>query len=776
MKKRLIALLLAFSSLLGIMAGCGRDNDPEGGSGSQTPNAEQLSATTEGITRGQWITMLGQGMGMEEYIGASAYYSDIPSGSELYPYVQSSYEWGVLALEQEGAFRPDESATKGFIAATAMLSVGTISVEEGATEDEVLASAESNGILRLAGASWDDDALFVDGLDALEAAKRLYLDREEEEIIVSTVLDEVKDLNTTAVAGQIMVNGSEVTIPAAMAEDFSVGTVFVAPATAMDPYGVAMKVTNVVIQGDYAILQTEMPDLGEVFDELNVYGTGIPDVNNVILADGVSMGPTASNLVNGGRAGALSLDDMVYRGGQSQLAVPTKGLNLTFGVNFTKGTVSVAPNWENASLTIDRLMPESMRANGEIGLSPTDELGQLFEKSNFSAKSIAILPDENGNPRCDENGIEQVLTVTDKFKGSYEVTGSLDIKNLYVEVGVEFKKILGVPTDLKRVVVELNCDSEVNVALKGELNEEIKVAMVPIPVAGGIVTVDAEIILYLNASGEVQVKVEVSRNVKFEYTDGNFKRTQTGSQSRGIEATIEIEAGVEPSVTLKALGVELIDAKVKIGAKGSSGAKLRYGKTDEVIQEIGAFRLSTTFWGKIIVETEVALPVISLEVGGGKDTLANKLNITGKWDLVKAENAPVHWKPDALNREWPIWEYTFTIELEGEPEDIGDTSGGGSETTGDPYDTLMIDQIMLTMDPGNRVRLNIISFPAGESMADVRFATADYSVANVDQYGYVTAVGPGVTQVYAETASGAVQACVVTVTGVRTEFDSSDFL
>lgn len=784
MKKRLIAWLLVLSTLLGLLPGCGNDNnDPSNGEATenipqgQGPGPEQLSSPAHYITRGEWIGLLAQDMGMDEYLGESAYYTDISASSELYPYVQSSYEWGVLALETDSAFRPDEMATREFVAITAILSIGELSVEEGAAKDEILANATANGVVE--SSDWSGGVKIMEALNALEVTKKLYISLAEAEIIDVTFLDDILDLTGNA-DGQIVVSGSQVTMPAEMAANLDVGSVFIGPATAENPYGVAMKVTSVNGDGEYVYLETEEPDLGEVFDEINLHATGVPDADNIVVSEGVTLSSvTPADLSGTGHMGQItSLSSRSSKTSEIQAKPMAKGLSAELTVNFTKGTVSVKPGWDDNSVSVERLIPPELRAAGDIGMSP--DLGKLFERSLFTAKSIPI-KDVNGNVMVDKDGLEQVIQVSDKFSGSYEVTGTVALSDIYVTATVEFKKFWGIPTGLKRVVIELNYEASASLNFKGEIGEEISLAFMPIPIGGGF-SVNAEFVLHFNAEGEVSVSAKIGKNVKFEYSDGNIKKTQTGTQSVTGEFAVKAETGVGFKATLEALGIDVIDAEISALVELNVKSGLKYAEEEK--REVSGTTETITTTQKVFIylTTQASAPVVKLSVGT-KETLANKLNIKGTWTLLSAENAPLQWKPEWANKEWPLIELPTVETRELEPSEIesenpdGENGDNDDNASNNPYATLVIDQIMLTMDPGDVELLTFASFPTGESQADLSFATGDPNVAMVNRYGYITAVGGGSTQIFVETASGAVQSCVVTVSGdIVNDFTPDDFL
>lgn len=731
MTKRLIALILVMVIMSGILSGC-HNND------HNTQTEEDYN-----ITRGEWIAMLSEAMGMTDYANDDAYFSDIDSDDAIFSYVQSCHEWGVLEFEGEDQFHPDELATREFVAVTTALASSSIGSEDDISKDDVLEYAKQVGIIAEDGGASDSVSL-SDAQDAADTAVQVYLGASEESVVEIDFSDNVVDYSAID-SRAISINGSTAIMQADMAWDLTADSVFIAPGDEMNPFGVAMKVTEISFQDDYAIIQTVEPELEELFDSYKVYGSGTPSLVGVQTNPGVSMGETASNLSGVAEENAYYLDNLVYSGEAATVQDIANGLSFTFNLNFTKGTISVAPQWNDNKVTVERLIPEELRALGDIGMSPSDDLGKIFEKSNFNATTIPIRTDADGNPYLDSNGMEKVLTVSDKFKGGYELTGSISLNNVYVESGFEFKKVIGIPVGIKRAVVEVNCETKIDATFKGSLSEEITVAALPIPIAGGL-SVKMELVLYADINGELQVRAELSNNTKFEYNNGNLKRVTEKDASTSIEAAINLEVGAAPTVILKTFGIDIIDVKIKIGVHGESSAALQCGMTEKVVGDGNTTTDGYTLWGQVVLKTKVSLPVITLEVGT-KKTLANKLRLTGSWILVSKDNAPITWEPAALNQKWPL----FEIEIQGK---ISTADGNGNDPEGGSNywwatDTSQLDlkeYTILLNDTPYQLELDL----HGANVApEVYWDSDNSSVAVVDQNGLVTPKDSGFTTITA---------------------------
>lgn len=119
--RKLLAMLLIMTMGTSFLVGCGSAKTDE----SVISTEEEIS-----FTRGEWITGLASSLGMIEYTQEKAYFTDVDSNDEIFPYVQLATEWGLFE-ETGGAFEPEGKATREFVVATAVIAAETIEPSEG---------------------------------------------------------------------------------------------------------------------------------------------------------------------------------------------------------------------------------------------------------------------------------------------------------------------------------------------------------------------------------------------------------------------------------------------------------------------------------------------------------------------------------------------------------------------------------------------------------------------------------------------------------------------
>ena len=122
--KRLISLALAILTLFGCiscLSGC--------------------SPVSSTLTKGEWLSMLCDGFGMDSYQQQTPYAKTVASDSPYFGCVQTAFEWEIISDTQIDL---DALATKGFLAQTLVKCVGIKDIS-GMSDDEITQYAVDNG-------------------------------------------------------------------------------------------------------------------------------------------------------------------------------------------------------------------------------------------------------------------------------------------------------------------------------------------------------------------------------------------------------------------------------------------------------------------------------------------------------------------------------------------------------------------------------------------------------------------------------------------------------
>lgn len=766
--KRLISMLLVFAILFG-MVGCL--------SGCAPKNVA--------LSREEWIEQLSAEFGLDQFTDAEQAFSDIGPEDNIYANVQSCVEWGVLDNSKSKEFKPDEKALVSFAIDTALAAAGVDlngrSAEEFAREEGIISKAflDYNGSLTAQKAN-----------EVIDWAKGLYINREQEPVENVVLQDSVKDISASVSATQV--SDTAYKVEGAGASDVKSGDVIILPASKEYPSGLARKVVSIVNNADGSVTyETVEPSIEEVCADLEIATTVVPKKEDIVLADGVSWSVSSTGL---DELEGVKLVPLITSNEDAKVVqTASKGLDFTVNVNFTKGKLSLSENWANlfkttqddtgmvkASKEFNSLfgMGEKVTVGGEMGFSAqsglddTSKLGELFNKTS-------IIPDKNlfgKDPYDNTAAIEaykagemslddlkkeldltkdqqekEIASMTNKFKGSYEITGSLTIKNLYVEPEVKLKKVLGVPVGLDTLSVEVNYDVESTLKIKGKITEELTVCSCPVPVGGTGLVVNVQLILFADFNGELGVRAEISNNTKMEYSGGKFKRTAAKSSSLSADLSAQIDFGPGFKVDILFYGLKIIDTKVTAAVRLKFNAGLSLKTAYTVDEEAITINRSSDYTLKF----SGYVPIITLSIGQG-DSFANKLKLTFSWEIIGEKGAL---KFDIGQENALIWQETQVIKLRNEedPDDVV----GEDEKTFDPSDYLRLEEYYLRLDEKDEVKIAIENIPEGYTESELIWTAENPEIAVVNN-GVVTGKGYGSTIVSVKTADG-IYSCYIAV-------------
>ena len=679
-----------------------------------------------------------------------------------------------------------------YVAITAVYAVGSnVATYEGETkEDKALAYAIANNIVP-AGLDYDRYVTEEECQSILSSAKFLYLTQEVTPIDKVVVNEEVSDQRQTS---NIVSNGENKYVVSNLTPN--IDDVLIAPGTTENPDGVAIKVVSVLVNGDgtYTI-ETCTPEFHEVFDEIEYSGVAIPEFEDIVPASGVTIthtgggvSPVSYNSNSGPSVVSLSyspssnnnysLQNLAGNYKSDYAVIPLgigtskdQALSFTASFNFTKGTVSLSPQWGSQSLAIEQLLTET-------GASP--ELGEWFsKKSVFPDKSLFgsdpysndeaieaykkgvitadelrdalygvqksdenFVPDKNKPYVTSQSGEENIPNITNKFSGGYEIVGSVSITDLYVIPTYKIKtaKILGadtgIPTGIESFTVETNYGASVSLSVKGKLEEELTICSIPISL-GGVGTLTLEVSLYAELNGEISVKASITNNTKAEYKSGKTKKTCTRDSSAGAEAELEFEAGPNLSAQLSFCTIPFINVDISAAVNVKARHGLEY--YTEWVETDDAFIIERKTSHSYGINGYV--PIVKLKIGTDKNTLANKLNLKYTWTIVGPEgsNAPGAAVEFEIlpEKEVVLWQERLEIPINEEEQQEENNAGNESNGT----TNMVISSYYIYLSIGENAVVSI-EYPEGYDADDFTWSSSDGSIISVSD-GKVVANGPG---------------------------------
>lgn len=711
MRKRLISLLLLGAMLLTLLplSACGKKDG-------------------ETVSRGEWIAMLAETFGFDQYQSQLPYYSDVGQDDPLFPSVQSAAEWQVLCIFTGKELDPEAAVTKEEVASTAALSAGCPAAGTG--EDYDSAPAVDYAVEKQIIDS-DKDLKHKMTLEeceaALEAARTAYLTPSGEERAAAAPAEDLVDMGALP-EESFTVQGSDFIVPSEYAGgvtggrtavvetaegpvEVSVGETFVTAPTPEHPTGVAYKVAEIREEADGTLtIVTEDPALEDLFEELDVHMTVDADPDMIIWDPAFAGGASP---VAGGQPGSYSVT-FLSAGPQAE---PLKTWSKSASKDFSFGSGNFEKNWSNKN-------------SSAIGGGPG---AQALENSNFVYDKTPSIEDFAGGT----DSWTKNLTVENKFSGGYKITGNISINALTVSTDVQYKKtwLTKIPYGIETASVQVSSDITATLKLDGNLSEELRIAVIPVPIAATGLSVSIELYLYMDASGQLQVRAGLGANAKVEYRDKKIRQTATSNAHAEAEAAIEMDFGAKLRATLNALDiVKIMDADVSAG--GNLTASAYIDGSCEASEENGQTKL--TYKESMNIKADLYVPIVKVACGGS-GTLIGSLGIGGNWTVLGKEKAK-HF--ELLNYSWVFWEETVTTDKEGNVVDSETSSAGEDEGIGASDDTrLDLKSYTVTLQ-GESVQLEL-DLPAGTAAPDVVWTSDNPAVAAVDASGVVSPVSTG---------------------------------
>ena len=608
--KRIISIVLTITMTISILASCGLEH-------FTFEQGETEKEENQYVTRAEWAEILGIYFGMDTCLSTEPYFADVQPSDAAFAYVQSCTEWEVFGRE-ESNFNPDKEATVGFIIETA---VKASEVDYSEYESPLL-YAKLNGLEEKPSG---DYVTMEYAMKVADWALQEYENKPFKEYQNIEYKEGLINLS------EVTVNDDGTLSSNAAQSNLKVGDIVVTAPTQEDPYGVARKITSITYDTNgQAIIQTEQPEIGELFEELDFAYVGtVTDTSTIQLPEGVTLQntiPVSYKQIKQNASWFTRRNDSHY------VQTSSKGTNLSFSVNLEKGgkvTYSAAYNELKAAL--------------ELG--DNKEALKFFEDTGFAQLDDFKL-----------GGDVQTVKATDIYEKGWELQGTISLSNFYVQTEVKTKKALGVPYGIQSFEYEINYDVQKSVKYTGKIDEEITIATVPIPLGSTGITIDIEISVNGSANGEIEISAKVSNKSTVKYTEkSGYKKTQSSQSENAVQMSADFKVGLGGKATLKALGIKLIDFKLSVGIgfelSGKRTKVIRYEngvyKNDGGVAELeGAVEDYIT-----CIEGIGYYPTISLSLGT-KDTLANKVGIKLSWKIMDKSGASFKSQTVKLHYEW----------------------------------------------------------------------------------------------------------------------------
>lgn len=268
LKGLLCAVMLLFVLPL---TGCGRDGGVAAGGKS----------TEGGISRAEYIGMLGESFGYNAYVSETDIFTDVSSANQYYSEIQAAAEWQII--DSGETFEPDEAASISFALESAVRAIGTddIAASGAAIDMDNLVDFYVNNIARI---NLSDREAFI---DADSARQIIDYAKNYSTSLILPQITEIEFMEGVKPAGMgIWLNADGATGVLSASEGYSVGDIVFFNATD-NSLARAVKITG--IEGETFTFE-EAP-LEETYSYLNIRGTFPGKVVEAVSAsDGTYVG------------------------------------------------------------------------------------------------------------------------------------------------------------------------------------------------------------------------------------------------------------------------------------------------------------------------------------------------------------------------------------------------------------------------------------------------------------------------------------------------------
>lgn len=268
MGKKMTALLSLLLIMAAMLCGCHNNSDDAG--------------TSEGLAKDEWIGLLGDKFGYNDYESTDNFYSDVAADNVYYNEIQACAEWEILP--EQGTLEPDNRATWQYAIETAVRAIGIDKINSAeigveVTEDNLVEFFTSK-IANVDAESLDMELTETDAdlilVYAYDYATSLTLPERME----FTYNDGVTEVSADA----ITLKGDGVTALVRDGSSYKEGDViYIEPSDESEAY--AMRVN--AVDGDR--ITYEQAGMEDIYQELQISGTYEATIIDVEPAEGVNI-------------------------------------------------------------------------------------------------------------------------------------------------------------------------------------------------------------------------------------------------------------------------------------------------------------------------------------------------------------------------------------------------------------------------------------------------------------------------------------------------------
>ena len=724
--KRFAAVILCITLITSVMTGCSSLN---------------LKNNALYITKAEWIETLGRYFGLDDYVETEPHFIDVDINDQVFPYAQACYEWDVIPHDK--ALNPSEKITREYAFATCVYGLGAEKTKIGISDTNIKDAANYAYENKIADAkSW----LYMhEGVTQKEAVSILEktLTRLSEYMFPqydnSKYTSNVKKCSDSE-EYTILYGGNLIEFSDESAADrYTKGDVIIVKEDGVDT---PTKIKSVEKKDGKTIVETCVPSIEEIYETIDFSEVGtVTNPNDIKVYDGFTLqsfnGKSVQNTAN------FEEPQVDYLGTASGEDIKTE--------NTWWGDFDVGKKFERADLSFGVSIKNGKPSvSASIGGTLNEKFSYDPDGNKISLKELEEWADAESIPK---NKIKDVKKLAEPkwIKGSYEITGTVEIKDFYVQASAKGNAFnLG---DIE-ASIETNMQVDASVELKGKVSVDKNIGEIPIQLGSTPFKINITLALVGEISGSFKVTWSISNNTLVEYKNHSLRKSTSRNASKTVELKGKVEAGIGPRAHL-AIGVltfdiDILNLTLTVGftftasvkwanlIQLSDGVLYRCGGDEDSPAALEA-GISYRDVSLICTETEFEFPLIKLSFCDDPNTLLNKFNISGDFVLVGKKGAikintdKHHYEGSPLKevkecRIDALKKYHLADDLEKETTtEQSDNQTDNSNSL--KQEGLQISTYSLDIKPSESQKIEIISLPKEKSTSDVSVSVDDTGVA-----------------------------------------------
>ena len=544
--KRLIAIQMAILTLCSfLLSGCS-------------------SVKNDTIIMGQWLALIADSFGMENYLEEEPFFKNVNQESEYFYAFQTAAEWGILAPSDE--IQATTPVTWKDVLVS-LVNAGEF-LNDGASDEEKIEYAV-NHFDNTIRSYWSDRKIgLADAVRLLDIAQKMWADRkydDSEKIEQYAFADEVMDFTQSESLKYMKDDENRILIPYEEVKDLQEGAVYVLPANEENNASMN-RVKSIEIVDGIAVIENDdtfsEKDAEECIQEIRVRETEQLDFSKItgiydeygnpiaIERDDSSVENTSDTLDN------LVAGSLIYRGNED-MSVEQAGLfdslkgNIKFKTSDGKFDISIKK-------TSDSISVEATRDFKKIDNRYRSERNQIYGKATFG--NVAVTKD-----------------IDYSWGKLHSATLKLDFES-QLEFGTKKSREtrIGKPLEdgqygkqyLTTVIKEYknaiqNFSKEMR---NSKCHEDIYICRISIWTVG-VASVDFIIKGRITAEGDFKIIVECDSAKGIEYKNGHLRYIKTEEVNSDFVAEGKAEMLVCPGIDVKLFWkINVAELIVEVGA------------------------------------------------------------------------------------------------------------------------------------------------------------------------------------------------------------------